>query len=177
MNDDGLHFRVRYIPLRRRKAHTDQYYGPAKKPRGDSAAGAFVYSQCRNEISCRVVSHSTRRFPPVVSRIFLGCFFARNGTAVPYRTVRIDLSVRVRRTSPGRPTGNTSGCGSCELHCFFGSPTSLCRFTRVLKVFRKDERGQDIADYAVVLAVILLLVTTTVRLVGANEVFSSWPAV
>ncbi len=38
-----------------------------------------------------------------------------------------------------------------------------------------DERGQDIAEYAVMLAVILVLVIGTVRLIGtnANNVFSS----
>ena len=39
----------------------------------------------------------------------------------------------------------------------------------------RDEEGQDIAEYAVMLAVILVLVVGTVRLVGsnANNVFSS----
>ena len=39
----------------------------------------------------------------------------------------------------------------------------------------KDEKGQDIAEYAVMLAVILVLVVGTIRLVGsnANNVFSS----
>ncbi len=44
----------------------------------------------------------------------------------------------------------------------------------VLKLWQ-DERGQDIAEYAVMLAVILVLVVGTIRLVGsnANNVFSS----
>jgi len=39
---------------------------------------------------------------------------------------------------------------------------------------RSDEQGQDIAEYAVMLAVILVLVIGTVRLIGgnANNVFS-----
>jgi Flp pilus assembly pilin Flp len=39
----------------------------------------------------------------------------------------------------------------------------------------RDEDGQDIAEYAVMLAVILVLVVGTIRLVGsnANNVFSS----
>jgi Flp pilus assembly pilin Flp len=39
----------------------------------------------------------------------------------------------------------------------------------------RDEEGQDIAEYAVMLAVILVLVVGTIRLVGsnANNVFSS----
>jgi Flp pilus assembly pilin Flp len=38
-----------------------------------------------------------------------------------------------------------------------------------------DDSGQDIAEYAVMLAVILVLVVGTIRLVGANanNVFSS----
>jgi Flp pilus assembly pilin Flp len=38
-----------------------------------------------------------------------------------------------------------------------------------------DEEGQDIAEYAVMLAVILVLVVGTIRLVGsnANNAFSS----
>jgi Flp pilus assembly pilin Flp len=44
--------------------------------------------------------------------------------------------------------------------------------------FRKlwsDEAGQDIAEYAVMLAVILVLVVGTIRLIGgsSNNVFSS----
>jgi len=50
------------------------------------------------------------------------------------------------------------------------------RFT-VAKLLRKlwnDDQGQDIAEYAVMLAVILVIVIGTVRLIGsnANTVFS-----
>jgi Flp pilus assembly pilin Flp len=43
-----------------------------------------------------------------------------------------------------------------------------------LSSFWTDEQGQDIAEYAVMLAVILVLVVGTVRLIGsnANNVFS-----
>lgn len=46
---------------------------------------------------------------------------------------------------------------------------------RLLRRSWKDERGQDIAEYAVMLAVILVLVVGTIRLVGsnANQAFSS----
>jgi Flp pilus assembly pilin Flp len=39
----------------------------------------------------------------------------------------------------------------------------------------RDEEGQDIAEYAVMLAVILVIVIGTIRLIGtnANNVFSS----
>ncbi|HKM48657.1 MAG TPA: hypothetical protein VJX69_13775 [Terriglobales bacterium] len=48
----------------------------------------------------------------------------------------------------------------------------------MVKFFRsvcQDEQGQDIAEYAVMLAVILVLVIGTVRLIGgnANNAFSS----
>jgi len=44
----------------------------------------------------------------------------------------------------------------------------------LLRRFWSDERGQDIAEYAVMLAVILVIVIGTVRLIGsnANTVFS-----
>jgi Flp pilus assembly pilin Flp len=45
------------------------------------------------------------------------------------------------------------------------------------KLFRlwREEEGQDIAEYAVMLAVILVIVVGTIRLIGtnANNVFSS----
>jgi Flp pilus assembly pilin Flp len=43
-----------------------------------------------------------------------------------------------------------------------------------LKQLWNDERGQDIAEYAVMLAVILVIVVGTIRLIGsnANNVFS-----
>jgi Flp pilus assembly pilin Flp len=45
----------------------------------------------------------------------------------------------------------------------------------LVKRLWKGEEGQDIAEYAVMLAVILVIVVGTVRLIGsnANNVFSS----
>jgi Flp pilus assembly pilin Flp len=44
-----------------------------------------------------------------------------------------------------------------------------------VKQLWRDEEGQDIAEYSVMLAVILVIVVGTVRLIGsnANNVFSS----
>jgi Flp pilus assembly pilin Flp len=47
-----------------------------------------------------------------------------------------------------------------------------------MKTFRRlwhEEEGQDIAEYAVMLAVILVIVVGTIRLIGsnANNVFSN----
>jgi Flp pilus assembly pilin Flp len=45
----------------------------------------------------------------------------------------------------------------------------------VAKLLWRNEEGQDIAEYAVMLAVILVIVIGTIRLIGgnANNVFSS----
>ena len=45
----------------------------------------------------------------------------------------------------------------------------------LLRKLRQKEEGQDIAEYAVMLAVILVLVVGTIRLIGtsANNVFSA----
>jgi Flp pilus assembly pilin Flp len=47
--------------------------------------------------------------------------------------------------------------------------------TRLLRRAWSEERGQDIAEYAVMLAVILVIVVGTIRLIGtnANNVFSA----
>ena len=47
--------------------------------------------------------------------------------------------------------------------------------TVLAKFLCRNEEGQDIAEYAVMLAVILVIVIGTVRLIGgnANNVFSS----
>jgi len=47
--------------------------------------------------------------------------------------------------------------------------------TRFLQRLWSEEEGQDIAEYAVMLAVILVIVVGTVRLIGgnSNNVFSS----
>lgn len=46
--------------------------------------------------------------------------------------------------------------------------------SQILSRLFHDEQGQDIAEYAVMLAVILVIVVGTIRLIGsnANNVFS-----
>jgi Flp pilus assembly pilin Flp len=46
---------------------------------------------------------------------------------------------------------------------------------RFMQHLWSDERGQDVAEYAVMLAVVLVIVVGTIRLIGgnANNVFSS----
>jgi Flp pilus assembly pilin Flp len=45
----------------------------------------------------------------------------------------------------------------------------------ILRRLGRNDQGQDIAEYAVMLAVILVIVVGTIRLIGsnANNVFSS----
>jgi pilus assembly protein Flp/PilA len=45
----------------------------------------------------------------------------------------------------------------------------------IFRLLWTDERGQDVAEYAVMLAVILVIVVGTIQLIGsnANNVFSS----
>jgi Flp pilus assembly pilin Flp len=47
--------------------------------------------------------------------------------------------------------------------------------TDLAKLLWRNEEGQDIAEYAVMLAVILVIVIGTIRLIGgnANNVFSA----
>jgi len=47
---------------------------------------------------------------------------------------------------------------------FAEEPTNMTMLLR----FWNDEQGQDIAEYAVMLAVILVIVIGTVRLIGTN---------
>jgi len=40
-----------------------------------------------------------------------------------------------------------------------------------LRRLRREDEGQDIAEYAVMLAVILVIVVGTIRLVGSNDIY------
>jgi Flp pilus assembly pilin Flp len=53
--------------------------------------------------------------------------------------------------------------------------TELLKELRKLRQFWREDQGQDIAEYAVVLAVILVLVVGTIQLIGgnANNAFSA----
>ena len=55
-----------------------------------------------------------------------------------------------------------------------GSCNNRSSVANLLQQLWHDERGQDIAEYAVMLAVILVIVVGTIRLIGsnANNVFS-----
>jgi Flp pilus assembly pilin Flp len=103
----------------------------------------------------------------------------RGGTYGPLATVPLDIIV-FSRTRLG---------AACPFEYRFCAPRDLeeagfeNRFQKdlneepVVKRLQQlwnDERGQDIAEYAVMLAVILVIVVGTVRLIGsnANNVFS-----
>jgi len=55
------------------------------------------------------------------------------------------------------------------------TPTDGVLMKTLLRKLLTEDRGQDIAEYAVMLAVILVLVVGTVQLIGsnANNVFSN----
>ena len=59
------------------------------------------------------------------------------------------------------PTAQTS-------HVNAGDPTQEDGMFGLVKRLWYDDSGQDIAEYAVMLAVILVLVVGTVRLIGSN---------
>ena len=54
-------------------------------------------------------------------------------------------------------------------------PWEVQKMKNILCQLWREQEGQDIAEYAVMLAVILVIVVATVRLIGsnANNVFSS----
>jgi Flp pilus assembly pilin Flp len=66
-----------------------------------------------------------------------------------------------------------------EVQCSaIGTPDTFQRSEKMMSLFRKmwlEEEAQDIAEYAVMLAVILVIVVGTLQLIGssANNVFSS----
>ena len=84
---------------------------------------------------------------------------ARAGPPVPFRFHELEAVV-----------GSTNGplCGRNK-----AGATVLCCETHV--PFGLVKEGQDIAEYAVMLAVILIIIMGTIRLIGgnANKVFSS----
>jgi Flp pilus assembly pilin Flp len=79
------------------------------------------------------------------------------------------LAGAVRIVHSSRHFSATSSLQEFNFYCERNSMTDFA-----LKLWT-DEAGQDIAEYAVMLAVILVLVVGTIRLVGsnANNVFSS----
>jgi Flp pilus assembly pilin Flp len=65
-----------------------------------------------------------------------------------------------------------SGCWQSILAVYYGVEGRMSEFIRRIW---SEEAGQDIAEYAVMLAVILVLVVGTIRLIGsnANNAFSN----
>ena len=76
-----------------------------------------------------------------------------------------------QKTDPSHRLGDFSLCGARSLRL---SSKEMEPVARILQNLWQDESGQDIAEYAVMLAVILVIVVGTVRLIGsnANNVFS-----
>jgi Flp pilus assembly pilin Flp len=72
------------------------------------------------------------------------------------------------------PLARDSRSGLCPSERELMEDTLMSMREKVTKLWR-DEQGQDIAEYAVMLAVILVIVVGTIRLIGSNSnnVFSS----
>jgi Flp pilus assembly pilin Flp len=66
-------------------------------------------------------------------------------------------------------------CGTTERGAVESGCVLVANMTHFIRRLWKQEAGQDIAEYAVMLAVILVLVVGTIRLVGsnANNAFSA----
>ena len=103
---------------------------------------------------------------------------APGGTYVPLATVPLDIIVFQEPTVGGRVSiGNglsPSGFGESRVRKQVSEGLKEEPVVKRLQQLWNDERGQDIAEYAVMLAVILVIVVGTVRLIGsnANNVFS-----
>ena len=61
-----------------------------------------------------------------------------------------------------------------SIRLFYDPKRRLITMAQILSRLFHEEQGQDIAEYAVMLAVILVIVVGTIRLIGtnANTVFS-----
>lgn len=97
-----------------------------------------------------------------------------SGTFVPYDRVGSRTRIYI-----DQPRGNATVRIACGKYFPARHRVRIPRKERepvakLLQHLWSDERGQDIAEYAVMLAVILVIVVGTIRLIGgnANNVFS-----
>jgi Flp pilus assembly pilin Flp len=80
---------------------------------------------------------------------------------------------------PGTPetylTTTFCACIMGAINCNFSQRPGGGHMCKLMQRLWREDAGQDIAEYAVMLAVILVLVVGTVRLIGsnANTAFSS----
>ena len=107
-------------------------------------------------------------------------FTTRAITGVMYQTVRfpptLTMQLFFRLSVTGKSRGpDVPARGWFPSHDRNFSSTKGSIMSALLGKLWRDEEGQDIAEYAVMLAVILVIVVGTVRLVGsnANNVFSN----
>jgi Flp pilus assembly pilin Flp len=86
----------------------------------------------------------------------------------------LERFVKDSTTSSGRAIDNLS-FGGHDADSYARSATPGVVMVEVLSRLWAEDRGQDIAEYAVMLAVILVIVVGTIRLIGsnANNAFSS----
>ena len=100
----------------------------------------------------------------------------RKGTLVlPNRSPAVDWFLLTLSVSGGTITPSLPWGRGAALVLSMRLPKPMGNSFQKLARLLADEQGQDIAEYAVMLAVILVLVVGTIRLVGsnANNAFSS----
>jgi Flp pilus assembly pilin Flp len=73
--------------------------------------------------------------------------------------------------TPSFYIGNNAQTGRCKIEPCIGG----AKMSHLLRKLWRQEEGQDIAEYAVMLAVIQVIVVGTIRLIGsnANNAFSN----
>src|SRR5438477_4697714 len=101
-----------------------------------------------------------------------GYYWARDSRRSPFPSQLVALENTKNCCSGLNCADNCtrSGRGVCRL-----IPWEVQKMKNILSQVWREQEGQDIAEYAVMLAVILVIVVATVRLIGsnANNVFSS----
>ena len=131
----------------------------------DVESRGLTYLVCDNRIRSLATQNDDERLEPGdvfcarARRIEGGDFAVTGSEEAVYHIVAINVHPRDR-------TRHVDAGGDSSLTC-------RRRYT-MLSYLWSNEDGQDIAEYAVMLAVILVLVVGTIRLIGsnANNVFS-----
>jgi len=94
----------------------------------------------------------------------------RNGVAPPTLPLRGFASTRTVQRSPAfRAKCLVASAKAAGEMAKYDLLVKECNMRAVLRQVWGNDEGQDIAEYAVMLAVILVLVVGTVRLIGSNS--------
>jgi Flp pilus assembly pilin Flp len=85
------------------------------------------------------------------------------------------LEGRTAAVAAGDPDSLEGGCGDAECASCYPQYNEVLEMSDEPESLIDDERGQDVAEYAVMLAVILAIAVGTIHLIGSNvnNVFSA----